>query len=127
MRPPAKCYQDLEIWQKGHALVVQVYRTTASLPKNEEYGLKSQMRRAAVSIPANIAEGFRRRTAPDKARFVNIALCSLMELAYYYYLAPELGFLPKETLKAELAELSRMLDAAEYTMWKKAQEERGKT
>jgi hypothetical protein len=72
-RPPAKSFQDLLVWRKAHKLVLAVYALTATFPKSETYGLALQMRRAAVSIPANIAEGFRRRGKADKARFLNIA------------------------------------------------------
>ena len=70
---PARTFQDLLVWQKAHAFVLAAYKLTATFPKSETYGLASQMRRAAVSIPANIAEGFRRRSKADKARFLNMA------------------------------------------------------
>jgi four helix bundle protein len=66
--PPAQRFQDLIVWQKSHQLVLIVYRLTAEFPKYELYGLISQMRKAAVSVPANIAEGFKKRGKPDKAR-----------------------------------------------------------
>jgi four helix bundle protein len=69
----AKSFQDLLVWQKSHQFVVDVYRISAKLPKEEVYGLTSQIRRAAMSIPANIAEGFKRKSNKDKARFYNIA------------------------------------------------------
>jgi four helix bundle protein len=69
----AKSFQDLLVWQKSHQLVLDVYRISAKLPKEEVYGLTSQIRRAAMSIPANIAEGFKRKSNKDKARFYNIA------------------------------------------------------
>jgi len=67
-RPPAKQFRELIVWQKAHELVMSVYRHSELYPKNELYGLTSQMRRAAVSVPANIAEGFKKRTQPDKAK-----------------------------------------------------------
>jgi hypothetical protein len=70
---PARTFQDLLVWQKAHRFVLDVYTLTAAFPKQETYGLSLQMRRAAVSIPANIAEGFRRRSKADKARFMNMA------------------------------------------------------
>jgi four helix bundle protein len=70
---PARTFQDLLVWQKAHRFVLEVYVLTAAFPKQETYGLSLQMRRAAVSIPANIAEGFRCRGKADKARFVNIS------------------------------------------------------
>jgi four helix bundle protein len=66
LRPPAEKFQDLIVWQKGHQLVLSVYRQTRTLPKEELFGLVSQMRRAAVSVPANIAEGFRSAAVPKK-------------------------------------------------------------
>jgi len=68
--PPAEKFQDLIVWQKSHQLELSVYRVTKTLPKEELFGLVSQMRRAAVSVPANIAEGFKKRGRPDKARFL---------------------------------------------------------
>lgn len=74
---PAKRFEELKVWQKAHALVLRVYQYSAGFPKSELYGLASQIRRAAVSVPANIAEGFKRRGRPDKVRFLNIAQGSL--------------------------------------------------
>jgi hypothetical protein len=72
-RQPARTFQDLAVWRKAHEFVLAVYAFTADFPRQETYGLALQMRRAAVSIPANIAEGFRRRGKADKARFMNVA------------------------------------------------------
>jgi four helix bundle protein len=91
-RPAARTFQDLVVWRNAHELVLAVYRLTAGFPKTETYGLALQMRRAAVSIPANIAEGFRRRGKADKARHRNIAESSLEERRYYLLLArPGIG------------------------------------
>jgi len=95
MRQPAKSFQDLIVWQKAHAFVLSVYAATRCFPKEELYGLTSQFRRAAVSIPANIAEGFRKQSKPDKARFLNISEGSLEECRYYLILAQDLGHLDK--------------------------------
>jgi four helix bundle protein len=76
-KTPAKTFQDLIVWQKAHQFVLGSYRFTESFPKSELYGLVSQLRRAAVSIPANIAEGFKKRGKADKARFMNVAQGSL--------------------------------------------------
>jgi len=83
MRPPAKSFQDLIVWQKAHAFVLHVYAATRRFPKEEVYGLTSQFRRSAVSIPANIAEGFRKQSRQDKARLLNISEGSLEECRYY--------------------------------------------
>jgi len=72
-RERAKTFQDLIVWQKAHKFVLSVYKSTEDFPNREIYGLTSQFRRAAVSIPANIAEGFRKKGKPDKFRFMNIA------------------------------------------------------
>ncbi len=77
-------FQELDVWKRAHRLVLAVYRMTGKFPRDERYGLVSQMRRAAVSVPANIAEGFKRRGQADKIRFYNIGEASLEELKYYF-------------------------------------------
>ena len=91
MRQAAKSFQELIVWQKAHAFVLRVYAATRRFPKEELYGLSSQFRRAAVSIPANIAEGFRKRSKQDKARFLNISEGPLEECRYYLILGHEPG------------------------------------
>jgi four helix bundle protein len=108
---PARTFQDLLVWQKAHRFVLEVYDLTATLPKQETYGLSLQMRRAAVSIPANIAEGFRRRGKADKARFMNIAEGSVEECRYFLILARDLGYGDTAVLMASLEEVSRLLNA----------------
>jgi four helix bundle protein len=110
-RPPAKQFQELIVWQKAHELVLSVYRHSESYPKSELYGLTSQMRRAAVSVPANIAEGFQKRTQPDKAKYLNIAQGSLEECRYYLILAQDLGYGETSQLMLQLEETSKMLEA----------------
>lgn len=110
-RLPAKQFQDLIVWQKAHQFVLSVYRYTGSLPKNELYGLISQARRAAVSIPANIAEGFKKKTKPDKARYLNIAQGSLEECRYYLILTRDLGYGETAELLRQLEEVSKLLEA----------------
>ncbi len=97
------------MWQKAHRLVLAVYEFTSHLPKQETYGLSLQMRRAAISIPANIAEGFRKRSRPDKARFMNMAEGSVEEIRYYLILAQDLGYGQTGELMASLEEVSRLL------------------
>jgi len=111
IRRPARTFQDLVVWQKAHRFVVEVYRLTERFPKHELYGLTSQLRRAAVSIPANIAEGFKKKGPADKARFMNTAQGSLEESRYYLILARDLGYGDTESLYEELDEVGRMLDA----------------
>jgi four helix bundle protein len=111
MRAPAKSFQDLIVWQKAHAFVVQVYVATRGFPKEELYGLTSQFRRAAVSIPANIAEGFRKQSKQDKARFLNISQGSLEECRYYLILAHDLRYLDKKSLWQLTEEIGRLLNS----------------
>ncbi|MGA2618033.1 MAG: four helix bundle protein [Thermoguttaceae bacterium] len=111
MREPAKSFQDLIVWQKAHALVLQVYAETRAFPRQELYGLTSQFRRAAVSIPANIAEGFRKQSKQDKARFLNISEGSLEECRYYLILARDLGHLGNGPLWELIEEVGRLLHA----------------
>jgi four helix bundle protein len=108
---PAKSFRDLVVWQKAHQFVLAVYAFTAAFPKQETYGLSAQLRRSAVSIPANIAEGFRRRGKADKARYMNIAEGSIEECRYYLILAQDLGYGNGENLNPVLEEVSRMLNA----------------
>ena len=108
-RVSAKTFQDLLVWQKAHQFVLDIYGYSAAFPRSEVYGLSAQLRRAAVSIPANIAEGFRRRGKPDKARFMNIAQGSLEECRYYLILAEDLNYGAGGNLVQDLDEVSRML------------------
>jgi four helix bundle protein len=110
-RPAARSFRDLLVWRKAHELVLAVYSFTAGFPKQETYGLSLQMRRAAVSVPANIAEGFRRRGPAEKARFMNIAEGSLEECRYFLILAEDLGYGETAKLHSALEEVSRMLTA----------------
>lgn len=111
MRAPARCFEDLIVWRKAHEFVLAIYSITAGFPRQETYGLVAQMRRAAVSIPANIAEGFRRRGRPDKVRFMNTAQGSLEESRYYLVLAQDLGYTQTRNLRDSLDEVGRLLDA----------------
>ena len=115
-RQPAQKFQDLVVWQKSHQLTLRVYRLTATFPKHELYGLTSQMRRAAVSVPANIAEGFKKRGRPDKARVMNIAQSSLEELRYYVILSVDLGYLATGERFSDAEEVARLLGAYIQTL-----------
>ena len=108
---PARTFQDLLVWQKAHGFVLDAYALTAGFPKQETYGLAMQMRRAAVSIPANIAEGFRRRSKLDKTRFLNIAEGSVEECRYFLILTKDLGYGDTQALTAALEEVSKLLGA----------------
>ncbi|WP_155322084.1 four helix bundle protein [Desulfosarcina ovata] len=110
-RQPARRFQDLIVWQKAHQFVLSVYRYTANFPKTEKYGLTSQFRRAAISIPANIAEGFKKKSSPDKARFFNIAQGSLEECRYYLILSHDLDYGENSAIQQEIQEVSKLLQA----------------
>ena len=110
-RAPAKSFQDLVVWQKAHEVVLSVYRFSESFPKRELYGLTSQLRRSAVSIPANIAEGFKKKTRPDKARYLNIAQGSLEETRYYLILAKDLDYGDNFQLHNQMEEVSKLLES----------------
>lgn len=111
VRERAKSFRDLIVWQKAHGFVLSVYRTTNSFPRDEFYGITSQLRRAAVSIPANIAEGFKKTGRADKCRFMNISQGSIEECRYYLVLACDLGYADTSSLMGQLEEVSRLLDA----------------
>lgn len=110
-RDPARTFQDLIVWQKAHQFVLSVYRLTEGFPRHEMYGLTSQLRRAAVSIAANIAEGFKKRGKRDKARFLNIAQGSLEECRYYLILTNDLGYGETQSQREQLEETSKILES----------------
>jgi four helix bundle protein len=110
-RRPARSFTDLVLWRKAHDLVLAVYRGTSKFPATERYGLGSQLRRAAVSIPANIAEGFKKRGQADKARFLNIAQGSLEEARYYLILTRDLAYVDTTAMLHLIEEVSRLLEA----------------
>ena len=92
----SRTYEDLLAWQKAHQFVVLAYSTIATFPSYEQFGLCSQFRRAAVSIHANIAEGYKKLGKADKLRFFNIAQGSLEECRYYCQLAKDLGYIDED-------------------------------
>jgi four helix bundle protein len=102
-------YVDLIVWQKAHGLVLEIYNMTRQFPKEEMFGLTSQMRRAAISIPANIAEGFARTGTKDKLRFYNIAAGSLNEVSYYILLAKDLNYSTIIHITDKVEEVSKIL------------------
>ena len=105
----ARNFQDLIVWQRSHKFVLAVYELSGSFPNHELYGLVSQLRRAAVSISANIAEGFKKRTKPEKVRFYNIAQASAEECRYYLILAQDLKYGKTHELLSLLDETSKLL------------------
>jgi len=109
-----KNYKELLVWQKSYQLCLEIYRATKIFPKNEGFGLTSQMRRAAVSIPSNIAEGYGRKTTPDYLKSLYIAYGSICELETQILLSGDLCYLNKETLselQRDVGEVERMLKA----------------
>jgi four helix bundle protein len=107
-----KDFKELKVWAKAHQLTLHVYTVTRDFPRQEVYGLTSQMRRAAVSIAANIAEGCGRRSDGELTRFLHIARGSASELEYHLLLAKDLGFLAEQEharIEATLVEVQRML------------------
>lgn len=107
-----KDFRDLQVWQKAHGLTLQVYRLTGKFPSHELYGLVSQLRRACVSVPANLAEGCCRQGDHEFARFVQISMASASEVEYLLLLAGELGYIAapeRDALLANVEEVKRML------------------
>ena len=107
-----KDFRTLNVWQKSHKLAVKVYQLTRSCPKEELYGITSQLRRAIISIPANIAEGCGRGSDKDFAKFVQIAIGSASESEYLVLLSNELGYITKvitEQLTENICEIKKML------------------
>lgn len=105
----AKSFQELIVWQKAHQLVLQIYKETKNFPDDERFGLTSQIRRSAISIPANIAEAFKKWSKTDKARFLNIAQCSLEETRYHLILSKDLKYLNPDKLFLLVEEVSKLL------------------
>jgi four helix bundle protein len=109
-----KNYKELKVWQKAYRLCLEVYRITKTFPKEERYGLTSQIRRAAVSVPSNIAEGYGRRTAGEYIQALYIAYGSNCELETQILLASDLGFMKREDLEElqkDLGDVERLLKA----------------
>lgn len=107
-----KDFRQLKVWQKAHQLTLSAYRFTKDFPLQEQYGLISQIRRAAVSIPSNIAEGCGRNGDAELARFLDIAFGSASELEYLIVLSKELQFLKPEAktqIETEVVEVKRMI------------------
>ncbi len=107
-------FRDLVVWERSHRLTLNLYRATDRFPRSEMFGLTSQIRRAASSVPTNLAEGCGRWGEGDMGRFVQIAMGSASEVGYLLLLAKDLGYLPGreyEAMSSELNEIRRMLTA----------------
>ncbi len=107
----ANSFKDLIVWERAHEFVLGVYKFTKAFPKEELFGLTSQLRRAAVSIPANIAEGFKRKGKADKIRFFNFSQSSLEESRYYLLLSDDLKYGQTRELNLLIEEISKLLHA----------------
>ena len=109
-----RSFEDIMAWQKAHSFVLAVYKETKDFPEDERFGLTSQFRRAAVSIAANIAEGYKKLSKADKLRFFNISQGSLEECRYYCILSRDLGYINEQTfmfLSEKNADASYMLNS----------------
>jgi four helix bundle protein len=107
-------FKDIKAWQFAHQFVIDVYKHTREFPETERFGLCSQFQRAAVSIAANIAEGYKKLSKPDKLRFLNISQGSLEECRYYILLSKDLGYINSdsfENLDAEIEKVSWYINA----------------
>lgn len=105
-------FRQVRVWEKAHKLTLKIYKTTGRFPREELYGLTSQMRRASASVAANIAEGFGRGGNAELARFLTIGIGSAYEVEYHALLAKDLGFLSEEAhskLENQIVEVKRML------------------
>ena len=114
MRAPAKSFRDLIVWQKGRRAAALLYSITRLFPKEEMYGLTSQIRRGAVSIPSNIAEGFGRRGQPEFLRFLLITRGSIFELETQLQIALDVGLLGErdyERAASAVDEIERLLES----------------
>lgn len=116
---PVQQFEDILAWQKSHELAIKVYKITEHFPKSETFGLVSQMRRCAVSIPSNLAEGFKRKTKNDSVHFYNIAEGSLEELKYQLLLSKDLHYIQEDTY-SNMRDLSDEAGKLIYG-WKKVQ------
>ena len=108
---PAKEFRNLVLWQQAHALALLIYFLSKSFPKHELYGLTSQIRRAVVSVPSNIAEGFKKRTPAEKIRYLNISQSSLEECRYFLILIEDLGYADTKDVMAKLEEVSKIMES----------------
>jgi four helix bundle protein len=103
-----KTFTDLDVWQVGHQVVLDIYRQTRSFPTGEMHGLTSQMRRAAVSVTSNVAEGFSRFSYKEKAHFYSIAFGSATELHNQIFISRDVGYLPPKNAELLLEQIVRL-------------------
>ena len=106
-----RSFKNLILWQKAHALVLEIYKMTSSLPKSEQFGIINQIQRSSTSVPANIAEGYGRISTKEKIRFLYIANGSLEETRYFLILIQDLKFSQTERIQKNLTEVSKILNS----------------
>jgi four helix bundle protein len=114
-----KSFEDLEVWRRSHQIVLEIYRLTNAFPKEERFGITSQLRRAAYSVPANIAEGLGRRSTKELIQCLGIANGSLKEVRYFVYLSCDLGYLATNELERpddQLNSVAQMMAALSRTL-----------
>jgi len=112
-----KSFKNLEVWKIAHQLVVEVYNSNIKFPSNEKYGIESQLKRAVVSVPANIAEGYKRQHDKELINFLSIAHGSLSEVEYYLILLQDLKYIDENTytqLNKKVEKIDRMLESFIY-------------
>ena len=116
---PAKTFRDLFVWQRAHQLTLSIYERTKNFPREELYGLTSQIRRSAMSVAANICEGFKKLSPADKLRILNISQGSLSETKYYLILSRDLKLSETTDLMVMADEVSRLLESYMQAIRKK--------
>jgi len=112
-------FEDLKVWKKAHQLVLWTYKLTIRLPQHEQYGVTQQLRRAIVSVPANIVEGWKRQSNKDNVRFLNIADSSLEESKYLFLLAHDIGYLDDlefQESRSLCEEIGRMINGLQKSL-----------
>jgi four helix bundle protein len=117
-----KNYQELLVWQKAHSLVLDIYKISSRFPQEEQFGIVQQIRRAAYSVPANIAEGFERSYTKEFIRFITVAKGSLSETKYFLILSRDLGYIEQEVyfeLEKDFDEIGKMLNGLINSLRKK--------
>ncbi len=110
-----KSFRELKVWQKAHRLTLKIYEITRDFPSDERFSLISQIRRSSISIPANIVEGFKRRSNKEYAHFLNVAEASLEETKYFLILAKDLKYM-EDNAYVELMNLSEEIGKMLYTL-----------
>jgi four helix bundle protein len=123
-----KSFRDLEVWKKSHQLVLEIYRITNTFPKDERFGIISQLRRAAYSIPANMAEGFGRRSTKELLQFLAISNGSIEEIRYFLFLSCDLSYLGRpefESLEKKLNAIAQMIAALSRSLKIKLEVQKG--